>query len=672
MTPPNENGARPVEAEASASRLQCDASIISERSDAPSSGADARVIARHGPVTAPAGGPPFEPPLKAALAMASRGLRVFPGRDNGKEPRFAGWQAGATTDPAQIKKWLRQYPKANYIVVPDNHIVVDIDCKHSKPGFENAAKLGLPLTYTIETTTGGQHQYFKSDAPVDSGNNVYGDGVDIKSGTSGYVVGPGSVIDGKLYRCIQKGRIADAPACIKTRPAKPKDKDATREAIATDPDNAVTTAKLLLESFPPAIEGQGGDRHTLKAAMCVRDLGVPQERAAEAMAAWNEKCEPPWTPDDLDKKISNAYRYAKNPQGALSPEGLGFTLVEAPATETSVPNQSRRTLRSRDATLNSLRTPNYLVKGLLYKRSLAMLFGNYSAGKTFVLLSLCAHLAEGCTWFGFRVRQARVLYFTWEGDVGMEKRNVALYQKHSDFKSGFTIEFLNAPILTDGPGRAHVMSVIEEYTKQNGPPDLIVFDPLQDALGGNDSDPAFIEPYKKFIRKLRAETSACILTVHHTGHTNQDRARGHSSLPAAMDCVLWVDKSQKTISTTKARDDKLERFGFELEILTLGEDVDGDLIRSCVAIPRDLAAGVLPEKQRIMWDAARSVVNENGEFDRQDAIKKSGLPAGSASSAFTRLMDDRKAFIALNARGRYRIKNFGSAAAEFPPVEGSA
>jgi hypothetical protein len=64
--------------------------------------------------------------------------------------------------------------------------------------------------------------------------------------------------------------------------------------------------------------------------------------------------------------------------------------------------------------------------------------------------------------------------------------------------------------------------------------------------------------------------------VHHSGHGNKDRSRGHSSLPAAVDGTLAVSKSD-TIVTLECRESRNTQGGdalhFRLEVAEL-PDVD--------------------------------------------------------------------------------------------------
>ena len=81
----------------------------------------------------------------------------------------------------------------------------------------------------------------------------------------------------------------------------------------------VKAASLALRDFPGAIEGDGGDLQTLKAALMCRDFGLNQSEVYELL--WNEynsRCSPPWSQKDLKNKVENAFKYAQRGQGSMS------------------------------------------------------------------------------------------------------------------------------------------------------------------------------------------------------------------------------------------------------------------------------------------------------------------------------------------------------------------
>ncbi|WP_157061342.1 hypothetical protein [Anaeromyxobacter dehalogenans] len=68
----------------------------------------------------------------------------------------------------------------------------------------------------------------------------------------------------------------------------------------------------------PAVQGQGGDHHTFRAAAAlVVDFALPEADALDLMREWNATCQPPWPERDLVKKLRSAARSGKHGRGSL-------------------------------------------------------------------------------------------------------------------------------------------------------------------------------------------------------------------------------------------------------------------------------------------------------------------------------------------------------------------
>ncbi|MHB2018838.1 MAG: hypothetical protein ACYCW6_17955, partial [Candidatus Xenobia bacterium] len=67
----------------------------------------------------------------------------------------------------------------------------------------------------------------------------------------------------------------------------------------------------------PAIQGNGGDAHTY-ATSCelVRGFGLSSSDALTLLRQWNVRCEPPWSEEDLAKKVRNAELYGSGAIGS--------------------------------------------------------------------------------------------------------------------------------------------------------------------------------------------------------------------------------------------------------------------------------------------------------------------------------------------------------------------
>ena len=95
--------------------------------------------------------------------------------------------------------------------------------------------------------------------------------------------------------------------------------------------------------------------------------------------------------------------------------------------------------------------------------------------------------------------------------------------------------------------------------------------------------------------KIRRETGACVLVVHHTGKDEAKGARGHSLLRAAIDTEIAMTRNKDDglieIKATKQRDLMMADPVFcKLRSLVVGRDSRGRDVRSGVVVPMERAA----------------------------------------------------------------------------------
>jgi len=97
------------------------------------------------------------------------------------------------------------------------------------------------------------------------------------------------------------------------------------------PDQAASARYAeYLQTAPPAIQGDNGDKTTLQVAMRGRDMGLCQEDTYFAMLDfYNPRCIPSWSEDELLEKVRNAYKYATAPAGNARAE-VEFVGVPVP------------------------------------------------------------------------------------------------------------------------------------------------------------------------------------------------------------------------------------------------------------------------------------------------------------------------------------------------------
>lgn len=180
----------------------------------------------------------------AALRLARRGFEVLPCHapgvggcscrqpdcgSPGKHPRTRRGLHDATTDPAEIGQWWRQWPTANVGVrtgLVSGLVVIDIDPEHG--GLDTmrslAAEHAIPKGLRVRTGSGGWHIYFAHPGGQirNSAGTALGPGVDVR-GDGGYVIAPPSRhVSGGTYQWNGNGELPDLPDHLlqRIRPAE--------------------------------------------------------------------------------------------------------------------------------------------------------------------------------------------------------------------------------------------------------------------------------------------------------------------------------------------------------------------------------------------------------------------------------------------------------------------
>ena len=219
------------------------------------------------------------------------------------------------------------------------------------------------------------------------------------------------------------------------------------------------------------------------------------------------------------------------------------------------------------------------VKGVVPANGIAALFGPSASGKSFLAFDMAVAIAEGITWFGYRVEPAPVVYVCLEGEAGFGQR-VKAWQvaNHRGLPAGLHMVLQ--------PFRITFSNDVEELA-QVVPKGAVVFvDTLNRAAPTADENASkdmgqIIEGAKS----LQTLTGGVVILVHHTGKNVQNGMRGHSSLFSAMDATIEVQRNGES-RTWRADKEKDAADGqghaFKLQVVELGEDDDGDPITSCV------------------------------------------------------------------------------------------
>jgi hypothetical protein len=157
------------------------------------------------------------------LVALECGLAVFPLPAGGKVAPD-GWHGMVTRDPDAVAAW----PPGSNVGVgcrASSVVGLDLDRKGGVDGVDTlaalcaAARRPWPLTFTVATAHDGFHLYFRAPAGVDVPSTIgrLGPGIDVRAPgrwLGGYLVGPGSVVDGRVYTIARALPVAPLPGWL--------------------------------------------------------------------------------------------------------------------------------------------------------------------------------------------------------------------------------------------------------------------------------------------------------------------------------------------------------------------------------------------------------------------------------------------------------------------------
>jgi KaiC/GvpD/RAD55 family RecA-like ATPase len=234
-----------------------------------------------------------------------------------------------------------------------------------------------------------------------------------------------------------------------------------------------------------------------------------------------------------------------------------------------------------------------LIKGLLSEGAYSVVYGESGSGKTFAVLDLGLHVALGLPWQDRKTNQRAVVYVAAEGASAVHNRVEAFKRHHAKLCAAARVPFAVVPAQVDlvdpDTDTALLIERIKEAARAIGMPvGLVIIDTLSRAMAGGDENSS--QDMGSFVRntdRIRAETGAHVLIVHHSGKNRAFGARGHSLLRAATDTEIevFVDESTgfRQMLIKKQRDLPTDgRILFQLVPIHLGLDQDGDAVTSCV------------------------------------------------------------------------------------------
>ncbi len=494
--------------------------------------------------------------------------KVFPVKNNSKEPQFYGWAKEATDDPAQIEAWTIQYPDCNWGLAcgPSGLAVIDIDPplgEESLFQFELEHDL-LPKTREHTSARGGRHLIYLGE--IKPTVSILGPKLDTRGGNS-YILIPPSTFEGKPYAVSEDRELATLPSFVSDAAGASRQHVSASDGLVCDTGIAKVRADALIKRYIEedyvAIEGQGGDALTYAVAAEVINLGLSPEAALDALMPWNDACQPPWPVDELRVKIENASRYSQNEAGAwyVPPvsERIPQEALDKLIEESKAPVPADQGGRSRfhfmdEDEFSNIPPPVWLLKDRLMRDSITLFYGPSGHYKSFLALNLAAEVAQmgECAFYVAAegiARMARKDFPAWKLAYGEDKKLPLFMTDH--MPKAFTPDDFMA-----------FADAIAARAKGK-PVGVIVLDTLNRAMSGlNDNDAKDASRMVDCAEFLKKQFKCCVILVHHTPKYDKETWRGSGVFYNDFDTVLAVhaDKAVKLVKITVVKQKTDEEF----------------------------------------------------------------------------------------------------------------
>lgn len=221
----------------------------------------------------------------------------------------------------------------------------------------------------------------------------------------------------------------------------------------------------------------------------------------------------------------------------------------------------------------SISKPDWLIKGILERGSMNLIFGESGAGKSLFAMDWAFCAATGRDWHGHKIKEElKTLIIMGEGLRGASMRFKALSQKYGEAPKNIRLSRRSINLL-DSKEADDILKIVTEL---DFIPDIIIIDTLHRNMVGDENSSEDMAMYFKSIELLARRLNSAVVTVHHSGHGDKGRSRGSSSIKAAMDAEFCVTKNGDgiTFSCTKSKD---FGFGTDMSFAIHEVELDGDV-----------------------------------------------------------------------------------------------
>ena len=275
-----------------------------------------------------------------------------------------------------------------------------------------------------------------------------------------------------------------------------------------------------------------------------------------------------------------------------------------------------------------------LVKGLIPRVGLTVIWGPPKCGKSFWTFDTMMHVVLGWPYRCRRVHQGPVVYCAFEGQTGFEARVAAFRQRFLASHIG-KVPFYLEPVTLDlvRDHRALIAAIRSQLGDDK--PVAVVLDTLNRSIRGSESSDEDMTAYVNAADAIRTAFECAVIIVHHCG-IDGTRPRGHTSLTGTCAAQLATkrDAANKIVVTIEWMKDGPDGdvIASELKVETVGKDEDGEDITSCVVVPTDAQTSSkrdIPKSARTAFELLEKAIEDTDE----PAPTSNHIPRGTRTSS---------------------------------------
>ncbi len=478
--------------------------------------------------------PKVEPPpslfMRIAVPMIARNIPIIPLHPRTKVAFKNNWTELASTDPVLIGMWDVENPDYNGAACAfaklDGTWFFEVD----KPGvwkrIENETGMKFPVTFTVSSSPGKGHFYFRqTDASIAMGN-AQGKDAEGKEAWSArvdnrYVVAPGSIhpTTGKAYAVVNDAEIVPAPDWL----------------VGWITKNTVSeTGRVNASLDGPPIPRGSHDNELFRIGCMLRNAGMDYEQIKDGLIGICEKRCVDHGADYVDMCEKKAVQACKYEVGKANPK---VVLGSSVAVEEAADVSNWRSLFSNISEMEQ-GDNEMIIAGVLQEAGTCFLGASAGHGKTLLALSLSKAITLGQPLFGmpeFAVKTPRnVVYLMAESSDRAFRKRCELFGLPKDDRFIARTLTKGLPLALADPGLLEAVRQLH--------PVIIIDTTSRFNRGGDENSATENRLLANDVTALRGAGALAVVLLHHAkkaatreAMTQENMLRGTSDFAAMGD-----------------------------------------------------------------------------------------------------------------------------------------